>query len=56
MNHSLTLFLPVLTQYLIVNQYKNLQKGKYRYVFIVLCLYIALDKKLIDLFEKLCSQ
>ena len=56
MNHSLTLFLSILTQYFIVNQNKKLRKGKYQYVFIVLYLYIVLDKKLIDLFGKPCRQ
>ena len=35
-----------------VDRYKKLRKGKYWYVFIVLYVYIFLDKKLIDLFGK----
>ena len=51
-NHSLTLFLSVLTQNFIFDQYKKLRKSKYRYFFIVLYICNVLDKKLIDLFAK----
>ena len=51
-NHSLTLLLSVLTQYFIVGHYKKLRKGKYRYAFVVLYVYIVLGMKLINLFGK----
>ena len=50
--YFLTLFLSVLKQYFIFNQYQKLQKSKYRYIFIAMYVYIVLDKKLIDLFGK----
>ena len=43
--HSLTLFLSVLTQNFIFDQYKKLRKGNYQYVSIVLYVYIFLHKK-----------
>ena len=51
-NHSLTLFLPVLIQYFIFDLYKTLRKSKYLCIFIFLYVCIDLDEKLIDLFRK----
>ena len=52
-NHLLTIFLSVLTQYFIFDQYEKLRKSKYRCVFISMYVYIILDRKFIDLFGKI---
>ena len=52
-NRSLTLFLSVLTQNFIFDQYKKLRKSKHLYIFIVLYVYICLQQEIDGLFQKI---